>query len=142
MKQLLLLALLPALLLTACDKEKIIDTEDLPADVRGYVQTHYGSVAIRQAVKERDDLKISYYVYLENGTKLTFARNGDIKEIEGTTPIPDSALPALIVSYVSANYPGAFIKEWEIDDATQDVELSNNVKLEFDRHGNFLRIDN
>ena len=142
MKKLLLAAFLPALLLVACDKERIIDAEDLPAEVRGFIQTHYNGVSIRQSVRERDDLKVSFYVYLENGTKLTFSKSGDIKEIEGTTEIPDSALPSLIVSYVNTNYPGTFIKEWELDDAHQEVELSNSIKLEFDRHGNFLRVDN
>ncbi len=131
---------LPVLLLAACDKEKTIQPNDLPANASGYVNTHFAGQQVLQVVKERDDLKISYFVYLGNGTKLEFNREGNIREIEGTVAIPNSALPVLIIDYVHVNYPAAFIRGWEIEDTRQEIKLSNNVELEFDRNGNFLRI--
>lgn len=132
---------LSALLLVACDKEKVVQNDDLPANASGFISTHYAGKEILQVVKELDNLKTYYHVYLNNGTKLEFSRQGNIKEIEGTEAIPDSVIPALILNYVDTNYPTEFIRGWNIEDATQDIKLSGGLKLEFDKNGNFLRID-
>ncbi len=141
MKKVFAMLVVSSVLLIACDKEKVVGSDDLPANATGYITTHYPAIQIKQVVKERDDLKTYFHVYLENGSRLSFSRQGDIREIKGTTAIPDAILPALIVNYVTTNYPGAFIKEWERDDTGHEIKLSTNIKLEFDRNGNFLRID-
>ncbi len=92
-------------------------------------------------VKELDNLKTYFHVYLDNGTKLDFSRQGNIKKIEGVEAIPDTVIPALILTYVDTHYANDFIRGWEIEDATQDIKLSTGLKLEFDKNGNFLRID-
>ncbi len=129
-----------ALLLVACDKEKVVQSDDLPANASGYISTHYAGKQILQVVKELDNLKTYYHAYLNNGTKLDFSRQGNIKEIEGTEAIPDTVIPVLILNYVGTNYPAAFIRGWDIDDATQEIKLSTDTELEFDKNGNFLRV--
>lgn len=141
MKKIFLLMTLSALLLVACDKEKVVQSDDLPASANGFVTTHYAGKQILQVVKELDNLKTYFHVYLDNGSKLDFSRKGDIKKIEGVEAIPNTVIPALILDYVDTYYPADFIRGWEIDDATQDIKLSTGVKLEFDKNGNFLRID-
>ena len=131
---------LSALLLVACDKEKVVQSDDLPANASGFVTTHYAGKQILQVVKELDNLKTYYHVYLNNGTKLDFSRQGNIKKIEGTEAIPNTVIPALILNYVDTNYPSAFIRSWYIDDTSQEIRLSTNEALEFDKNGNFLRI--
>lgn len=131
---------LSALLLVACDKEKVVQSDDLPANASGFISTHFAGKQILQVVKELDNLKTYYHVYLSNGTKLDFSRQGNIKEIEGTEAIPDTVIPVLILNYVDTNYPAAFIRGWELDDATQEIKLSTNLELEFDKNGNFLRV--
>jgi hypothetical protein len=141
MKKIFLSMILSAFLLVACDKEKVVQPDDLPANASGFISTHYAGKQILQVVKELDNLKTYYHVYLDNGTKLDFSRQGNIKRIEGAEAIPDTVIPALILDYVDTNYPNEFIRGWEIEDATQDIKLSNDLKLEFDKNGNFLRID-
>lgn len=141
MKKLLLLLAVPVLLLSACKKEKVIDDNDLPRDARDFIATHFAGITISQSVREWDDTKWKYEVYLSNGTKLEFNHNGTIEEMSGNSALPDSALPSLVVSYVHTNYPDEYIRKWELESTTQEVTLSNNVKLVFDKQGNFLRID-
>jgi hypothetical protein len=141
MKKIFLLMTLAAFLLVSCDKEKVVQQDDLPANASGFVTTHYAGKQILQVVKELDNLKTYYHVYLDNGTKLDFSRQGTIKKIDGTEQVPDTVIPALILTYVHTNYPAAFIRGWEVDDTSQNVKLSTDVKLEFDRNGNFLRVD-
>ena len=131
---------LSALLLVACDKEKVVQSDDLPANASGYVSTHFAGKQILQVVKELDNLKTYYHVYLDNGTKLDFSRQGNIKKIEGTEAIPATVIPALILSYVDSHYPAVFIRGWKLGDATQEIKLSTNIELEFDKNGNFLRV--
>jgi hypothetical protein len=140
MKKIFLLMTLSAFLLVACDKEKVVQENDLPATASGFVSTHYPGQQILQVVKELDNLKTYFHVYLNNGTKLDFSRKGDLKKIEGTEAIPDTVIPVLILNYVDTNYPSAFIRGWDIDDTSQEIQLSTNESLEFDKNGNFLRV--
>ncbi|RYY53466.1 MAG: hypothetical protein EOO09_17915 [Chitinophagaceae bacterium] len=142
MKKFILAMTMPALfLLVSCDKEKVVNNDDLPAAATSFITTHYPAQAIRQVVKERDDLKTEYKVYLDNNTKLDFNKDGDIKEIEGTERIPDAILSSLIVTYVNDNYAPAFIRGWDPGSTNQEVKLSSGIELLFDNNGNFLRID-
>lgn len=141
MKRLLMLLAVPVLLLSACKKEKVIDDSDLPREARDFIGTHFSGVTISQSVREWDDSRWKYEVYLSNGTKLEFNHKGEVEEISGNSALPESALPALIVSYVKTNYPDQYIRKWELESTTQEVTLSNNLELVFDKQGNFLRID-
>jgi hypothetical protein len=132
---------LAALMRGSCDKEEAILMDELPANALGFVEAHYDGKKILHVIKELDNLKTYYHVYLDNGTKLDFNRQGTIKKIEGVEKIPDTVIPQLILDYVQTNYSGEFIHGWEVSDATQDVKLSNEIDLEFDRNGNFLRIN-
>ncbi len=140
MKNFFILMTLSAFLFVSCDKEKVVQSDDLPATASGFVTTHYSGKQILQVVKELDNLKTYYHVYLNNGTKLDFSRQGNIKKVEGTEKIPDTVIPLLILNYVNTNYPAAFIRGWDIDDTEQEIKLSTDRELEFDKNGNFLRI--
>ncbi|SEK37214.1 PepSY-like domain-containing protein [Parapedobacter koreensis] len=128
-------------LLTACDKESIVSVDGLPANAQTYITQHFPSYEILQVIKERDDLKTTYEVYLSEGYHLDFDKKGSILGIEGTNKLPDSVVPEKILAYVEATYPSEFILDWELDSRRQEIKLSNRMELEFDLNGNFLRID-
>ena len=141
MKRTLLLLVLPVWLLISCTKEKAVSPDDLPATSTSYITNHFPEQAIVHAVKEFDDLRINCSVYLKNGIKIEFDQDGEVTEIEGNDALPDSVIPSTILDHVKSNYPSAFIKKWEVERAKQEVKLSNGITLEFDKNGNFLRID-
>ncbi len=126
---------------TACDKESIVSADGLPKDAQVYITQHFPSHEILQVVKERDDLKTTYDVYLSEGFNLDFDKKGKILGVEGAGKLPDSVVPAKVLTYVNTNYPDFFIRDWELDDRGQEVKLSNGMELKFDKNGNFLRID-
>lgn len=142
MKSTILILALPVLLFASCTKEKIVGSDDLPATSTNYVTTHFPDQTIVHAVREYDDLQIKYTVYLKNGVKIEFNQNGEVKEIDGNNALPDSVIPTAILAYVKSNYPSAFIKKWEVERTKQEVKLSNGITLEFDKNGNFLRVNN
>lgn len=141
MKKLGVLLMGLVLFFASCDKEKVVSPNDIPANSNNYISTHFSGQRIVQAVKEVDDLKTAYIVYLDNGTRLEFNKSGEVVEIESNAELPDSVIPASILDYVKTNYPNEFIKEWELESTKQDVKLSNGLTLEFDKNGGFLRID-
>ena len=125
----------------ACDKESIVSADGLPKDAQLYITQHFPEHEILQVVKERDDLKTSFDVYLSEGYKLEFNKSGKVLGVEGNNRLPDSVIPSKILAYVNDNYPEHFIIDWELDDRGQEVKLSNRLELKFDKNGNFLRID-
>ncbi len=125
----------------ACDKESIVSAEGLPKEAQLFIAQHFPDHEILQVVKERDDLKTTYDVYLSGDINLDFDKKGKITGVEGMSKLPDSVVPEKILTYVQANYPDYFIRDWELDDRGQDITLSNGMELKFDSAGNFLRID-
>ena len=135
---------LSLILLTACESEKVVSENTLPDAAKEYVEAHFPSAAIQQVVKERDDLKTNYDVILDNQVKLSFDKDGDCYDAEGTSAVklPDSIIPVKVLEYVKTNHPDQFIIEWEKDKTDQEIKLSNRTELIFNLSGEFLRVDN
>lgn len=128
-------------LMMGCDKEKIVAESDLPDEIVTYLKEHFSGIEISQVIKDKDGFSKHYEVRLADGTKLEFNRKNEIKEIESSKRLPDSVIPAKILTYVLENYPDNHIVKWELDSKDQQVGLNNGLELEFDLDGNFLRID-
>lgn len=133
--------LLAVFTLASCDKETLVQDNDLSKEIRTFISTHFPSNRIIQSVKDRDGLELTYDILLDGNIKLEFNKKNQIIDIESREKLPDSVIPAKILDYVSANYSGNFITGWEIDGRNQQVKLNNGLELEFNMDGDFLRID-
>lgn len=122
-------------------QESTITAQQLPAAVTQYVKTNFSGRTLSQISQEKKMGKTEYEIHLDNGTKLEF-NNSTINEIESTEKLPDSVIPKNILAYVNKNYPQNFITEWKLSNTKQKVELNSGVELEFNKKGQFLRIDN
>lgn len=122
-------------------QESTITAQQLPAAVTQYVKTNFSGRTLSQISQEKKMGKTEYEIHLDNGTKLEF-NNSTINEIESTEKLPDSVIPKNILVYVNKNYPQNFITEWKLSNTKQKVELNSGVELEFNKKGQFLRIDN
>lgn len=140
MKKLTFFSLLSVLFM-ACESQKVLADSEIPNSITSYINTHFPDKKILQTSKEREGLSKSYEVILEGNISLEFNKKFDITSIEAKTPLPDSVIPAKVLSYVKEQYPGASILEWEMDDRRQKIELDNRMELEFSKSGEFLRID-
>nr|WP_295921636.1 PepSY-like domain-containing protein [uncultured Dyadobacter sp.] len=143
MKKLALFLTFLLFVVTACDKEKVVDEADLPVNARDYIEAHFPGSRISQVVKDRDDLETSYDVILDNQVKLEFDKKGEVYSIESRRieKLPDTVIPLKVLEYVQKNYPDAFITDWDKDRTDQEIRLSNNKELVFNLAGTFLRID-
>lgn len=133
--------IMAAFTFVSCEKETLIQENDLPDEIRTFITTHFPANKIIQSVKDRDGLEVTYDVILDGNISLEFNSKKQITDIDGTTRLPDSVIPSKILDYVSANYPDNFIIGWELDSRNQQVKLDNRLELEFNIAGDFLRID-
>lgn len=80
---------------------------------------------------------------LSNGIELDFDENGNINEMESKNKeaLPETTIPTNVAGYLKTNYAGIAITGWEKDSKGQEVELADGTELEFDKDGNFLKID-
>lgn len=127
----------------ACDDDddKVISVDNLPTNVQTFLQTHFPSQEVRMVEKDND----SYDVYLINGFEIEFTLSGEWDDVDGRgQQIPASIvalIPTNIPTYVTTNYPNQFIVEINKEHFGYEIDLNNNMELEFDTEGNFLRID-
>lgn len=129
--------------LSSCDDDRVIPESQLPAAATVFISEFYADQSIIQIVRDFDESRLSheYYVTLQNLTRLEFNRKGEITEIDGRTAIPSGAVNTALIEKGVSLFPEAFAIGWELESDGQDLHLSNKVTLEFNRQGEFLRID-
>lgn len=138
----LFLILTTMILLTGCEKETIIQSNQVPQKIKTYLETHFIQYPVLQVLEDRDGFTLTYDVTLQQGYFLEFNRKMEIEEVTGIEPIPNSVVPSNILTYVQTQFSEQFILSWDLSDRIQEVTLDNGIQLEFDQEGNFLRIDN
>lgn len=95
-----------------------------------FLETNYAGESYR-VEKDTDDGKVVYEVKMAGGTEVEFNAEGKcIYVVNRSNPVPAEVIGNEIQSYVAANYPGAIIVEWELENTYQEVELSNNIEPE------------
>ncbi|HLS30653.1 MAG TPA: PepSY-like domain-containing protein [Flavobacteriaceae bacterium] len=149
MKTTVLILITALTLFTSCSKddevlsnEEVLTEAEIPAEIKTYISTHFDGHSIIRAEKETDNQIINYEIYLSENFNLEFNSEYEITEIDGVTELPNSVIPQPILDYVTLNYPYHFISDWELEINHQQIELSNDLELDFDLDGNFLSIDN
>jgi len=119
-----------------------VQNQDLPKKVKDFLNQYYPNATIAAyEVKTIPAIGKKYEVKLNNGAEIDFDSNGNWEEISDKQGVPDTLIPTSIKSYVSKNYQGTKIESIDKERNKIKVELINDLDLEFDLKGNFLRID-
>lgn len=130
--------------MSSCDKEEAIQVGDLPSTASTFLSTYFPELSISHAKKEKDGIfGREYTVYLEDGTEVDFDKDGNWIDVDGAgnSPIPTGFILEPIVTYVAEKYSNATITGIEKNRNGFEVELTNDLDLEFDSNGNFKRVD-
>lgn len=127
--------------LISCDKERFIEADKLPKEIRNYIDAHFSESTVLQAERDRDVFDKTFEVYLSNDVHLEFNRKEEIIDIDGSSKLPDSVIPSSLRNYVSAQYPTNVITDWELDDNRQKVGLDSGVELVFNTSGSYIGRD-
>ena len=141
MKKLLSIAMLGFSMISFA-QDRAINYNQMPKTSQQFVNKYFGVKQVGSTILDDDYFSKEYKVYLNNGTKVEFEGNGSWKEIDGNhTAIPTGFIPAKITNYVKRSFPNTMITKIEKDRNSIDIELNNGLDVEFDRNGNFVRID-
>ena len=125
--------------LIACNHEEIpVNPNDLPKAAQSFIQKYFAKSTIAIAIKDGNE----YEVKFANGYEIDFDKNGEWKDVDcQMTAIPQGIVPTTIDTYVKNNFAQNFIVKISRDRHGYDVELNNDLDLEFDSNGKFIRID-
>jgi hypothetical protein len=132
-------------MLFACEEEKFIPADELPAISRAFLETHFPDVETTVIVRERDGLEVNYTVYLANGFDIDFAKSGDWDDVDGhISPVPESILallPENLPEYVAGAFPNFRIVEVNRERYGYEIGLSGGMELKFNSSGRFTGMD-
>ncbi len=124
------------------DDDRTISFDKLPEKAQKFVKQHFGDKAVSSITHDADWIDGDYSVRLGDGTEISFRSNGEWEEVECKgSQVPAAIVPAKIAAYVTEKYPDVRIEEIDRDMRGYDIELSNDVKLKFDRKGEFTSVD-
>ena len=120
--------------------QKKIETTELPKPAQEFIQKHFSNTTIDTAQKDAEHGEKGYEVKLKDGTEVEFWKDGSYREVDGDDkPIPTEFIPASVRDYVAKNYPNEKITHIDYGHKDLDVDLTNDIDLEFTREGKILK---
>ncbi|QBJ86991.1 hypothetical protein DDI74_12280 [Chryseobacterium gleum] len=124
-------------------QDRAISPNQLPKTAKNFLAVHFKGIPVNSAIEDREIYGVDEYkVYLTNGMKMEFDSSGNWKEVDGKhQKIPYGFIPGSIRNYSTKNFPNTYIIKIEKKRWSYKAELSNGLELEFDRNGNFKKID-
>jgi hypothetical protein len=140
---LLLMTVVLAVMPMMADNDRMLTKEELPEKARMFLDRHFDQLEVLYAKAERDmGVVTSYDVVLEGNVKIEFNRSGDWTSVDCEKgQVPDSVLPQEVLDYVRKRFARAYVVEIERGVMGYDVKLSNDLELDFDKSGKFVRVD-
>ncbi len=131
-----------AFALKFADSNRPISFEELPAAAQDFVRRNFSEMEHSYIDMERELFSTEYTIIFTDGSKIQFDEDGLWEDIDFEyTAIPDSAIPAKILSYVKAKFPKDTITDIERKRNGFEVQLKNKFDLEFNKQMEFVRVD-
>ena len=122
--------------------QKKIEVSELPSGARDFIKQYFPNATIDKAKKDAEHGEKGYEVILSDGTELEFWKDGKYREVDGKKkPIPTGFIDQSIVDYVTKNYPDKKITHIDYGHKDVDVDLTDDVDLEFTKEGTFIKGD-
>ena len=136
----LIVAAFAGFIMASC-MEKAVAVDQLPAPAREFINTYFPGDKIVIASKDDDIVRPDYEVILESGTELQFSSSGALEKVSCSKGIPAEVVPQSIRDYVSAHYPSAGFREYEVERRTYEVTLTNGLELKFNSVFIIMEVD-
>lgn len=137
-----LIAFVLIIALSSCDKDEKINIEQLPNAGQFFIKDHFAGQKVISITKEEEAMEgIEYEARLDNGVVVTFDKDGNWTEVDApdNVSLPTTFIVDSIVDYVGSEYPNIGINSIDKVNRGFDVELTNDVDLEFDRDGKIFK---
>ncbi len=120
--------------------QKKIEVAELPKPAQDFLKKHFSYTTVEIAKKDAEHGEKGYEVKLKDGTEVEFWKDGSYREVDGgDKPIPTDFIPDTIKAYVAKNHPNEKITHIDYGHKDLDVDLTNNIDLEFTKDGKILK---
>lgn len=124
----------------SANAQKKIELTELPKESQEFLQKYFSKKAIDVVKKDAEHGEKGYEIKFKDGTEAEFWKDGSYREIDGDgKPIPTEFIPAAIKNYVAKHYPNEKITHIDYGHKDIDVDLTNNIDLEFTKEGKFIK---
>jgi len=122
--------------------DKPVQMNQLPATAQQLINKHFAGQKVAVAKVDGFLFGKDYDVIFQNGDKLEFDRQGNLKEADcKNSQVPAALIPEAIQKYVKEHYPQQKIVELNRDRHGYDVKMSNRIELEFNNQFKLTGID-
>ena len=143
MKTKIIIAVLLLGFVISAKAQKKIKTTELPKPAQEFLEKHFSYTTVEVAKKDAEHGEKGYEVKLKDGTEVEFWKDGSYREVDGDDkPIPTEFIPASVKDYVAKNYPNEKITHIDYGHKDLDVDLTNDIDLEFTKEGKILKDKN
>ncbi|MBF4464484.1 PepSY-like domain-containing protein [Flavobacterium sp. LC2016-12] len=140
MKTKIIVAVLLLGFVISAKAQKKIETTELPKPAQEFLKKHFSYTSVEIAKKDAEHGEKGYEVKLKDGTEVEFWKDGSYREVDGDDkPIPTEFIPDSVKDYVSKNYPNEKITHIDYGHKDLDVDLTNDIDLEFTKEGKILK---
>ncbi|MDI6034387.1 PepSY-like domain-containing protein [Flavobacterium sp. LB2P84] len=138
-RKIIFVSLLLGFVLSA-NAQKKIETTELPKAAQEFLQKYFSHTSVNIAKKDAEHGEKGYEVKLKDGTEVEFWKDGSYREVDGgKKPIPTAFIPTSVKDYMAKNYPNEKITHIDYGHKNLDVDLTNNIDLEFTKEGKILK---
>lgn len=130
------------LLMTACSDKPVVP-EQLPVQVKTFIQQTYPGEAITFAQKDLELIGWKYEIFLVDGTHIEFDTDDMWDKIESPVarPVPQQLIPAPIASHLQANFPETVVTKIDKERNGYEIELANGMELKYNKQGVLREMD-
>lgn len=118
-----------------------VSYQQMPSNVKSFLAKYYPKATVVKYEAKTTLAGKKYEVKLNNGVEIDFDKNGNWEEISDKQGVPTVLIPAKIKTYLDQKYKGVKVESIDKDDNKIKVDLLNDIDLEFDKNGKFLRVD-
>ena len=140
MKKIIIIAVMLLGFTISANAQKKIEVTELPKPAQDFLKKHFSNREIDVVKKDAEHGEKGYEVKLKDGTEIEFWKDGSYREVDGgKKPIPTAFIPASVKDYVSKNHPNEKITHIDYGHKDLDVDLTNNIDLEFTKEGKILK---
>lgn len=141
-KQILTLATILLLGVTAFAQNGMTKFEQLPAKSQEFIKTHFSDYQVSFVLTDKEFADVDYKVRFENGTEIEFNAKGDWTDVSGKQNcIPTGFILKEITDYVNAYHKDACITDVEREFNRITIELNNKLEIEFNSKGKLISYD-
>jgi len=140
MKNRIFLVIALLMLTVSASAQKKIEVTELPKPAQDFLKKHFSHTSVEIAKKDAEHGEKGYEVKLKDGTEVEFWKDGSYREVDGgDKPIPTDFIPENIKAYVAKKHPNEKITHIDYGHKDLDVDLTNNIDLEFTKDGKILK---